>query len=170
MEMSEHTWLVQQPKNSANIYYIAGLTHKEPIVQEFELKILSETDPFLRLVKLIKIGRLDEAEEFAKQFDLDVQLVHQARVKQLLDGLSSSQNAEESFGRLMKVLGDVNDATFLTSIRDASIADRNMKKRYLQFLLSKVSAAKVTLRKVEKKRYIKATRALFGFRTWKWTP
>uniref|UniRef100_A0A1S4H9P0 Uncharacterized protein n=1 Tax=Anopheles gambiae TaxID=7165 RepID=A0A1S4H9P0_ANOGA len=142
MEMSEHTWLVQQPKNSANIYYIAGLTHKEPIVQEFELKILSETDPFLRLVKLIKIGRLDEAEEFAKQFDLDVQLVHQARVKQLLDGLSSSQNAEESFGRLMKVLGDVNDATFLTSIRDASIADRNMKKRYLQFLLAKVSAAK----------------------------
>uniref|UniRef100_A0A182K6U4 Uncharacterized protein n=1 Tax=Anopheles christyi TaxID=43041 RepID=A0A182K6U4_9DIPT len=142
MGMSEHTWLVQQPKNSANIYYIAGLTHKEPIVQEFELKILSETDPSLRLVKLIKIGRLDEAEEFAKQFELDVQLVHQARVKQLLDGLCSSPNAENSFGKLMKVLGDVNDPAFLTSIRDANIVDRNMKKRYLQFLLTKVSAAK----------------------------
>uniref|UniRef100_A0A182P1L0 Uncharacterized protein n=1 Tax=Anopheles epiroticus TaxID=199890 RepID=A0A182P1L0_9DIPT len=142
MEMSEHTWLVQQPKNSANIYYIAGLTHKEPIVQEFELKILSETDPSLRLVKLIKIGRLDEAEEFAKQFELDVQLVHQARVKQLLDRLGTSPNAEDSFGKLMKVLEDVNDPVFLTSIRDANIADRNMKKRYLQFLLTKVSAAK----------------------------
>uniref|UniRef100_A0A4Y0BEK2 RZZ complex subunit KNTC1/ROD C-terminal domain-containing protein n=1 Tax=Anopheles funestus TaxID=62324 RepID=A0A4Y0BEK2_ANOFN len=141
MEMSEHTWLVQQPKNSANIYYIAGLTHNEPIVQEFELKILSETDPSLRLIKLIKIGRLDEAEEFAKQFELDVQLVHQARTKQLLEGLGTSLDAEDLFCRLMKALADVNDPLFLTSIRDANIADRNMKKRYLQFLLEKVSAA-----------------------------
>uniref|UniRef100_A0A182YC48 Rod_C domain-containing protein n=1 Tax=Anopheles stephensi TaxID=30069 RepID=A0A182YC48_ANOST len=141
MEMSEHTWLVQQPKNSANIYYIAGLTHQEPVVQEFELKILSETDPSLRLIKLIKIGRLDEAEEFAKQFELDVQLVHQARAKLLLDALGTSPNAEDTFRRLMQVLADVTDPQFLTSVRDASIADRNMKKRFLQFLLAKVSAA-----------------------------
>uniref|UniRef100_A0A182MXC7 Uncharacterized protein n=1 Tax=Anopheles dirus TaxID=7168 RepID=A0A182MXC7_9DIPT len=141
MEMPEHIWLVQQPKNSANIYYIAGLTHQEPVVQEFELKILSETDPSLRLVKLIKIGRLDEAEEFAKQFELDVQLVHQARAKLLLDGLSVSARVEHTFDKLMKVLADVSDPLFLTAIRDAHIADRNMKKRYLQFLLATVSAA-----------------------------
>uniref|UniRef100_A0A182WD88 Uncharacterized protein n=1 Tax=Anopheles minimus TaxID=112268 RepID=A0A182WD88_9DIPT len=141
MDMSEHTWLVQQPKNAANIYYIAGQTQSEPIVQELEVKILSETDPSLRLVKLIKIGRLDEAEEFAKQFELDVQLVHQARAKQLLVGLGTSPEAEDSFSRLIKVLTDVNDPLFLTSIRDASIPNRNMKKRYLQFLLTKVSDA-----------------------------
>uniref|UniRef100_A0A182QZ07 Uncharacterized protein n=1 Tax=Anopheles farauti TaxID=69004 RepID=A0A182QZ07_9DIPT len=141
MEMSEHTWLVQQPKNSANIYYIAGLTHQEPIVQEFELKILSETDPSLRLAKLIKIERLDEAEEFAKQFELDVQLVHQARAKLLLDKLSASANVEHTFDKLMKVLADVSDPLFLTAIRDAPIADRSMKKRFLQLLLERVSTA-----------------------------
>ncbi|XP_053669915.1 kinetochore-associated protein 1 [Anopheles nili] len=139
MEMSEHTWLVQQPKNSANIYYIAGQTFKEPVVQELELKILSETDPSLRLAKLIKIGRLDEAEVFAKQFELDIHLVHQARAKLLLDELCSSTNMDDTFRKLLKVLADVTDLEFLTGIRNANICDRNMKKRYLQFLLSKVS-------------------------------
>uniref|UniRef100_A0AAG5DMB2 RZZ complex subunit KNTC1/ROD C-terminal domain-containing protein n=1 Tax=Anopheles atroparvus TaxID=41427 RepID=A0AAG5DMB2_ANOAO len=140
MEMSEHTWLLQQPKNSANIYYIAGQTHKEPVVQEFELKILSETDPSLRLQKLLTIGRLDEAEVFANQFDLDVQLVYKARAKLLLDDLSSAGNQELAFDKLMQVLAAVDDTEYLTSIRDASIGDRTMKKRFLQFLLSKVPA------------------------------
>ncbi|XP_058129064.1 kinetochore-associated protein 1 [Anopheles ziemanni] len=139
MEMTEHTWLLQQPKNSANIYYIAGQTYKEPVVQEIELKILSETDPSLRLLKLLKIGRLDEAEVFAKQFDLDLQLVHKTRAKLLLDELSTAGNEETIFGKLMQVLAAVDDTDYLTSIRRASIGDRNMKKRFLQFLLSKVS-------------------------------
>ncbi|XP_058065571.1 kinetochore-associated protein 1 [Anopheles bellator] len=140
MEMPEHTWLVQQPKNSANIYYIVGQTHREPVVQEFELKILSETDPSQRLVKLIKIGRLDEAEVFARQFELDVQLVHQARAKLLLLNLASG-NVEDKFHKLMAALAHVNDVAFLNSIRDAPINDRNLKKRFLQFLLTKVTPA-----------------------------
>ncbi|XP_052860385.1 kinetochore-associated protein 1 [Anopheles cruzii] len=140
MEMPEHTWLVQQPKNSANIYYIVGQTHREPVVQEFELKILSETDPSQRLVKLIKIGRFDEAEVFARQFELDVQLVHQARAKLLLVNLASG-NVEDKFHKLMAALAHVDDAAFLSSIRDAPINDRNLKKRFLQFLLTKVTVA-----------------------------
>ncbi|ETN63171.1 rough deal [Anopheles darlingi] len=140
MEMSEHTWLVQQPKNSANIYYIVGHTHREPVVQEIELKILSETDPSQRLVKLIKIGRLDEAEVFACQFGLDVQLVHQARAKALLGELSTSGDIETTFAKLMTALANVNDHAFLISIHDTPISDRNMKRRFLQFLLTKLTA------------------------------
>ncbi|KAL1404037.1 hypothetical protein pipiens_019096, partial [Culex pipiens pipiens] len=143
LDMGEHVWLVQQPKSALNMYYITGNARDQHHVQEIEMKILSETQPALRLDKLIRKGRLDEAEEFAKQFDLSLQPIHQARTKALLADMAASKNAsadelEGMFGQVMEVLNLIEDPSFLMTVRMASIPERNMKRRYLRFLLEKV--------------------------------
>lgn len=143
LEMTEHVWLVQQPKSAVNIYYITGNAKDKPHVQEIEMKILSETQPSLRLEKLIRTGRLDEAEDFAKQFDLSLQCIYQAKVRLLLAQMASSRHVSEgthqqTFDSLMEILNVIEDPAFFLTIRLASIPDRNMKKRYLQFLLQKI--------------------------------
>lgn len=144
--MGEHVWLVQQPKSAVNIYYVTGNAHDKQQVQEIEMKILSETQPSLRLNKLIRKGRLEEAEEFAKQFDLSLQLIHQAKVRFSLAQLATSKYPEgemqqQVFTRTMDVLKMIDDPKFFVTVRMAAIPERNMKKQFLRFLLDKVDVS-----------------------------
>lgn len=146
LEMTEHVWLVQQPKSAVNIYYITGNPKDQLHVQEIEMKILSETQPSLRLEKLIRKGRLDEAEDFAQQFDLSLQCIYQAKVRLLLAQMSNSRHAadethQHTFDKLIEILSMVEDPAFFLSIRLASIPERNMKKQFLQFLLKKIDVS-----------------------------
>ncbi|XP_058462913.1 uncharacterized protein LOC131437527 [Malaya genurostris] len=143
LDMNEHVWLVQQPKSAVNIYYITGNAGDKRHVQEIEMKILSETQPSLRLDKLIRTGRLDEAEVFAKQFDLSLQLIHQAKVRHLLAKLASSRHSaaellQEMFAKMMEILQMISDPSFLLAIRMFAIPERNIKKQFLQFLLDRI--------------------------------
>lgn len=146
LDMAEHVWLVQQPKSAVNIYYVTGSAHDKQQVQEIEMKILSETQPSLRLDKLIRKGRLEEAEEFAKQFDLSLQLIHQAKVRCLLAQLATSKypdgdEQQQTFARMMNVLTMIDDSAFFVTVRMAAIPERNMKRRFLRFLLDKVDVS-----------------------------
>lgn len=143
LDMNEYVWLVQQPKSAVNIYYITGNPYDKQYVQEVEMKILSETQPSLRLDKLIRKGRLEEAEEFAKQFDLSLQLIHQAKVRSFLAQLATSKHPDsdeqqQTFAKMMEVLKMIDEPAFFVTVRMAAIPERNMKRQFLKFLLDKV--------------------------------
>lgn len=62
LTVPEFAWLIQQPKSAMNMYYLHGIDGGSVMVQEIEMRIISETQPDQRLKKLIQKGHLDEAE------------------------------------------------------------------------------------------------------------
>lgn len=62
LAVPQFAWLIQQPKSALNMYYLHGIHCSSTIVQQIEMRIISETQPDQRLKKLIKKGHLDEAE------------------------------------------------------------------------------------------------------------
>lgn len=67
------------------MYYLHGLLDDESgdVIQEIEMKIVSETQPDQRFKKLIQRGRLEEAESFAIQYNLSLQPIYEAKVRRL---------------------------------------------------------------------------------------
>lgn len=62
LTVPEFAWLIRQPKSAMNMYYLHGIHGGSEIVQEIEMRIISETQPDQRLRKLIQRGHLDDAE------------------------------------------------------------------------------------------------------------
>lgn len=89
MLIPEVAWLVPQAKLSANMYFVHGSLNDDGFVQAIEMKMISEAEPSQRLKKLIQRGLFFEAENFAKQFDLDLQLIYEAKVKKALMEIST---------------------------------------------------------------------------------
>lgn len=60
--MPKHTWIINQPKSSANIYYLCGTLDKSTdLITSVKMRMISETQPENRLKTLIEKGLLDEA-------------------------------------------------------------------------------------------------------------
>lgn len=78
------SWLVQQSRANINMYYISGAEIKSDAVQQIEMKIISELQPEQRYKKLIRKGFLLQAEDFAKQFNLNLQPVLEEKAKRLV--------------------------------------------------------------------------------------
>lgn len=57
-----HTHLVSQSQSSVNLYYLEEIFRPDMIPQEIIMNLITESQPLERLKKLIRIGRLDEAE------------------------------------------------------------------------------------------------------------
>lgn len=78
-------WLIRQSKSSVNMYYLHGFSDDDSgnVIQEIEMKIISETQPDQRFKKLIQRGRLEEAESFAIQYKLSLQPIYEAKVQRL---------------------------------------------------------------------------------------
>lgn len=112
LPISSNTHLVGQSQSSVNLYYLEQIFRHDNIPQEVIMNLITESQPAERLKKLIRIGRLDEAEVwcddvapdfylwknrkliysaqlFAKQFNLSQQPIHEARVRRLLIEIGS---------------------------------------------------------------------------------
>lgn len=62
LPMATNTHLVQQSLSSVNLYYLEEASTKDSIPQEIIMNLVLESQPTERLKKLIRIGRLEEAE------------------------------------------------------------------------------------------------------------
>lgn len=115
MDVTEHSWLVQQPKCSVNLYYFSCLqcnVNNFPSI--LEMLSVSETHPSERFKKLIAKGHLEEAEVrrflitlrfykivynicvfwifckvFGTQFELCLQPIYEAKAKKILVEMDS---------------------------------------------------------------------------------
>lgn len=77
-------WLVQQSRSNINMYYISGAGIELDAVQQIEMKIISELQPEQRYRKLIRKGFILQAEDFANQFNLNLQPVFEEKARRLV--------------------------------------------------------------------------------------
>lgn len=62
LPISNHVWLIDQPKSSANIFYFGGIKTSSKFVEIVNLHMVSESQPEKRLFTLLAKGMLIEAE------------------------------------------------------------------------------------------------------------
>ncbi|XP_070501724.1 kinetochore-associated protein 1 [Chironomus tepperi] len=140
------SWLVSQPKSSINMYFIEGYKNENKFLQNIELKSITEADPEQRFKKLILRGHFDEAEEYAKNYDLKLAPLHEAQVrKTLLDMslLKSPEKIEAKFEILMKQMEKIEDKDFLVSLRLSNdIPDRSCLAKFLEYLQQNIDTNK----------------------------
>ncbi|KAH8382179.1 hypothetical protein KR009_002128 [Drosophila setifemur] len=139
VEVPEHAWLVRQPKCAVNLYYLASqqLNHND-IPSMVQMMLVSETDPSDRFKKLIAKGRLEEAEEFGKQFELCLQPIYEAKAKRILVELCNSNSQMEAteldkkFENLLELLSQIANKAFIKSHRMINLSSRHILERYLR--------------------------------------
>lgn len=145
------TWLVRQARSSVNLYYLhgsnGGTDPSQSAIDAISMHLVSETQPIERLKKLIQRGCLPEAAAFAEQFQLDASAVHEARVRRLVSelvtnssGPNSGQLLQAQLDELLALMPHIQDVGVLLSLRHVRIADRSVKRRFLEFLLANVPA------------------------------
>ncbi|XP_017122723.1 uncharacterized protein LOC108143036 [Drosophila elegans] len=138
VEVPNHAWLVRQPKCAVNLYYLAAKkVNQSSIPSVVEMMLVSETDPSDRFKKLIAKGRLEEAEEFGKQFELCLQPIYEAKAKRILVELCNSNSQKETaevdkkFQNLLQLLSQVESKAFIKSHRMINLNSRHILESYL---------------------------------------
>lgn len=146
LTLPEVAWLVTQPKSSVNMYFVSGTKNPAGFVQQIEMKIITETDPEQRFKKLLLRGHWDEAEKFAKEFDLTMEPLYQARIKKMLLDLNGSHQKPavfaKNFKNVMEMLSLIEEKDFLMSIRLTEIPDRSSMTTFLEYLLQNIDTNK----------------------------
>lgn len=146
LTLPEVAWLVAQPKSSVNMYFVSGTKNATGFVQQIEMKIITETDPEQRFKKLLLRGHWNEAEIFAKEFDLSMEPLHQARIKKMLLDLNGLHQKQAifamNFKNVMEMLSLIEEKDFLMSIRLTEIPDRSSMTTFLEYLLKKIDTNK----------------------------
>lgn len=138
--MDLDTWLVVQPKGTLNMYYLSGIRDEAGNFCEIEMKAISETEPLQRLKKLIQKELFEEAEEFAKQFELDVHLVFEAKARKLCDEIAFNPAAQinEKFNELYQLLEVIENQMFFATVARYEFPDRKYMKKFLEYVSSKL--------------------------------
>lgn len=70
--------------------------HGDEDINTLHIKIISEGQPDLRLARMLRRGKFDEAQTFAVAFNLDPETVYKEQVKGLMGKLSVWQPGTES--------------------------------------------------------------------------
>jgi kinetochore-associated protein 1 len=138
--LPEFSWLVSQSKLSMNMYFLTGYKNSSNFVQTVEIKSIIEADHKQRFEKLLLRGAFDEAENFALSCGLDLEPLHQARVKKLLIEIMNNKShfSEDQFNALMKQLTNTKDQKFLVSLKSFGIPDRTSLTQFLEYLLKNI--------------------------------
>lgn len=142
LSMETYTWLVAQSKCSVNMYYVSGVKNDAGNIHEVEMKIISETEPALRLKKLIQREHFDEAEEFAIQFELSLQPIYEAKARKLCNQIAFQHNhdIEKPFNELYAMLKVIESPIFFSSIAEFELPDRKIMKKFLEYVSSRLSS------------------------------
>ncbi|XP_069038305.1 kinetochore-associated protein 1 isoform X2 [Lepisosteus oculatus] len=93
LEVSDVSFLVQIGISTDTIYLLEGISENqessEGMVSAIVLRCLTEALPENRLSRLLYKHKFEEAEQFAIQFGLDVELVYKVRLNFVLEKLAS---------------------------------------------------------------------------------
>lgn len=144
LTISEHCWLVTQPKSALNMYYLNGSVSGNQNPDEIEMKKVSELHPNQRFKKLISRGLFDEAEQFAMEFGLSLELIHEHRVHAIVKRIRQERNLESlnlAFQDLIQAIEKVKDLKFLANLNRINIPSRKLMETFLNYLSEKLVAS-----------------------------
>ncbi|KAJ8308208.1 hypothetical protein KUTeg_013082 [Tegillarca granosa] len=131
------------------------------VVSMVRYRCLTETNPETRMYRFLHKNKFEEAENFAKLFQLDIELVHKVKANFLLDQLSpwnihkyKQENIEEMISQLWKCLESVKDDLHVAEMcmREAlpTIEDTEKLLAYCKKRLSVFSAKSSDVSRKEK--------------------
>lgn len=169
LPLSQHCWLVSQPKSSMNMCYMEGTVDEEyedhdgnvqrvkgggslRLPNAVELKQITELDPMQRFKKLLYRGLIDEAEAFATEANLSLEMIHEHRVRAFVLRISSERNLEaleRTLKSFMELLRAVTSPNLLARQRGIDIPDRDMKEKFLLFLRERLNVGDRSQEKLE---------------------
>lgn len=106
---SSLTYLVDYPSTSDGILYLEA--HGDEDINTLHVKIISEGQPDLRLARMLRRGKYDEARNFAAAFNLDPEMVYKEQVKGLMGKLdiwqTDSKDIQKSFEEMIDYLDKI---------------------------------------------------------------
>lgn len=106
---SSLTYLIDYPSTSDGLLYLEA--HGDEDINTLHLKIISEGQPDLRLARMLRRGKYDEARDFAAAFNLDPETVYKEQVKGLMGKLDvwqpGTKGIQETFDLMMDYLNKI---------------------------------------------------------------
>ncbi|KAG5873673.1 hypothetical protein JTB14_013339 [Gonioctena quinquepunctata] len=100
--------LIQVNSTTDDLLFISKVTSNDAIV-ELRLQSVYETEPELRLTRLIRRQRFEEAEKFAKTYNINPSVILKAKAELLVDKLECSP---QDVNHLIKLMDTIDDANF----------------------------------------------------------
>lgn len=104
---SSLTYLVDYPSTSDGLLYLEALGTED--INTLHVKIISEGQPDLRLARMLRRGKFDEARNFAAAFNLDPEMVYKEQVKGLMGKLDVWQPGKKSMQEIFEEMMDYLD-------------------------------------------------------------
>ncbi|XP_060837150.1 uncharacterized protein LOC132919505 isoform X1 [Rhopalosiphum padi] len=112
---SSLTYLIDYPCTSDGLLYLEALGDED--INTLHVKLISEGQPDLRLARMLRRGKYDEARNFAAAFNLDPETVYKEQVKGLMGKLDvwqpGNKGIQETFDEMMDYLNKIKDDTFV---------------------------------------------------------
>lgn len=106
---SSLTYLIDFPSTSDGLLYLEA--HGDIDINTLHVKIISEGQPDLRLARMLRRGKYEEAQNFAATFNLDPETVYKEQVKGLLSKLNVWQSGvkgiDEIFNQMIDYLNKI---------------------------------------------------------------
>lgn len=100
--------LIQLESSVEDVIFLSRIC-SEDSVSELRLQRVYEIQPELRLAKLIRKHRFQEAEKFAKMFNLDQIIILKAKAELILEKHSCTS---DDIDNLIKILDSIDDDMF----------------------------------------------------------
>ncbi|XP_015589357.1 kinetochore-associated protein 1 [Cephus cinctus] len=100
-----------------DIIFLEGLRNPSNIVNTISVKAISECLPEYRLARLLRRGKFDEAEVFAKNFRLDMKPIYNAKASLLMSQFDPWSNTNDQVNKvdaLIDILDKITDVTYVS--------------------------------------------------------
>ncbi|XP_050522143.1 uncharacterized protein LOC126894881 isoform X2 [Daktulosphaira vitifoliae] len=141
---SPFTYLVDYPGTSDGVLYLEAFIDDE--INNLHVKIISEGQPDLRLARMLRRGKYEEARNFAATFNLDPEMVYKEQVKGLMGKLdvwqSGSNGMHECFNEMIDYLNKIKDHTFVGQCGlNTIVPNFTLCRKLLRYALSRVKSS-----------------------------
>ncbi|VEN64327.1 unnamed protein product, partial [Callosobruchus maculatus] len=104
VELSHPVYLI--PCIASDEMYIISKVHSDSTGLELRFQYIYEVEPELRLKKLVRRQRFQEAEEFAKTFNISTEIILKAKVEQIIEKTDCDSDDIDSLLSLMDGIQD----------------------------------------------------------------
>ncbi|PIK62718.1 putative kinetochore-associated protein 1, partial [Apostichopus japonicus] len=150
LAVKPYSFLADMPPYFETIYMIEGTSKygDEDVdnreVSTLRVRCLTEALPETRFHRLLHLSKFGEAEEFAKLFGLDLQMVHKTKANYLmkqmtLEETEVSENVSIQMKELRECLDNVTDERFIASIcSDVGLPSLSANQILLSYVYNRV--------------------------------
>ncbi|XP_054266831.1 kinetochore-associated protein 1-like [Macrosteles quadrilineatus] len=117
MPVQEISFLIDQ-KEAEDILFLEGFG--SGLIDTIRIKTIFESLPDLRLARMLQRYKFEEAEKFARTFNLDLEIVYKAHVQKLMQDLkpwtTSLDTQKQIFNHILDLIKNIQDHNFVAEI------------------------------------------------------